>query len=278
MRVWPLIATFLVSGITLGSPAFAQVPAAQTQAEEHIQKGLESRRSGDDLAALAEYETAYRLFPTPRGAAQLGLCNHALGRWIESQRYISEALRAKKDPWVIKNREILSQSLEAVKTRIGFVALQGDPAGASVKVNGAVVGQLPLSAPIRVVAGDVEVSVRAPGYRSWQSTVAVKGGESSELFVTLEKEPIQNAVPALEHIPGDTGMVPVAHGQVDHDLSPQANSGGTKSWYARPWVWIGAAVVVTTIVTAAIVASSGGERRLLVECPECAFTTGVPVK
>lgn len=47
-----------------------------------------------------------------------------------------EALRSKKDPWVIKNRSTLLESVNAVKSHLGFPAFRGEPDGTTLKVNG----------------------------------------------------------------------------------------------------------------------------------------------
>lgn len=85
---------------------------------------------------MSEFEAAYRLAPTPRAAAQLGICNHALGRWVLAEKYTVEALRSKKDPWVIKNRSTLLESVNAVKSHLGFPSFRGEPDGTTLKVNG----------------------------------------------------------------------------------------------------------------------------------------------
>ncbi len=70
-------------------------------------EAVELRRAGQDAEALPKFEEAYRLSPTPKAAAQLGLCLQALGRWSEADARLSEALKAKDDTWVRKNRDIL---------------------------------------------------------------------------------------------------------------------------------------------------------------------------
>src|SRR5687768_12824986 len=78
-----------------------QVEAAGvTSAERLISEGMELRRAGKDAEGLQKFEAAYRLAPTPRAAAQWGLCLQAVGRWADADTRIAEALQAKADPWI----------------------------------------------------------------------------------------------------------------------------------------------------------------------------------
>jgi len=73
---------------------------ASDNAEILIRKGVELRRRGRDSDASALFRQAYELSHTPRAAAQLGLCEQALGQWLEAEGHLSEALLAESDPWI----------------------------------------------------------------------------------------------------------------------------------------------------------------------------------
>ena len=62
-------------------PALAAKPTA-ADAENYIKRGNELRRSGRDQQALPLFEKAYEVAPSPRTAAQLGLCEVVLGYWL----------------------------------------------------------------------------------------------------------------------------------------------------------------------------------------------------
>ena len=56
--------------------------------------------------------------------------------------------------------------LTVAKRNVGRVEITGDPTGAEVLVNGRLVGKVPLPQPVRVIAGSVDIELRAPGYRA----------------------------------------------------------------------------------------------------------------
>jgi hypothetical protein len=159
--------------------------------DELIRQGLEARRAGDDAGALKRFQEAYALRRTPRALAQIGFAEQALGRWAAADQHLREAQRAADDPWIQKTKDVIENSLAFIDERIGRLDVAGSPAGAEVRVDGELMGQLPLASPLRVAAGSVVVEVRAPGYypATRSSTVRVKG-------LTRETFNLQAAAPA----------------------------------------------------------------------------------
>jgi hypothetical protein len=89
---------------------------------------------------------------------------------------------------VAKNRATLDETLGTIQAHLGRVEVLGDPEGAEVWVGGRAVGKLPLSEPVRVSAGEVDVELRAPGYVSAQRTLTIIGGQYQRLVLHLSKE------------------------------------------------------------------------------------------
>lgn len=252
-------ATFvtLVAAVSAAFPCTRASAAKKSlsPAEEHIEAGLELRRRGRDDTALAEFQRAYGLDPSPRASAQLGLCEQALGSWVDANQHISDALGARQDPWVLKNQTVLESSLRTVKEHLGTVRVNGGPAGAHVFVSGRAAGQLPLENPIPVNAGSVEIVGEAPGYRRESVTVTVEGGRFQDVALNLQRE-----VP----------LAPTAHQPqtaAEQTLTPQtavamnadepAQEGSSRSLFSRPTFWIVVGTLLAAGVASAIVLSSG---------------------
>src|SRR5262245_37410589 len=178
-----LVMVFLVLA---GAPAARADPPAE--AEELIRAGVALRKQGEDAAALAEFQRAYALDPSPRAAGQMGFAEQALGHWLDAEIHLGEALAGATHPWVQKNRAIIEGSLRVVKGRVGRLAVNGTPAGAEVTVNGRRAGLLPLRAPVRVQPGAVRVEVRAQGHAASILTVSVPSGRQIKVDVRLQKE------------------------------------------------------------------------------------------
>jgi hypothetical protein len=160
------------------------------EVEDLIRRGTELRRKGEDATALPLYQKAYELAGgTPRTAAQLGLVETALDYRLEAEAHLTEALSAKNEVWINRNRAVLEQTLRGVKAGIGEVTVTGSPAGAEVIVAGRSQGRLPLATPVRVVAAKAKVELRAEGYAPASVTVMVQGQSQEHVMLNLAPLP-----------------------------------------------------------------------------------------
>jgi hypothetical protein len=181
------IALSLLGALVSSTTAVVAAPAYDPEEEALIRRGIELRKALDDEAARAAFQKAYDLTHSPRAAAQLGLAEFALGRWEDADAHVGEAMRAPKDPFIAKHRGQLEGSLVTIKSHLARVDVVGEPVGAEVFVNGRAAGQLPLSGPITVSAGQVDVELRAPGFKRASRTVALLAGQYQRMVMRLER-------------------------------------------------------------------------------------------
>jgi hypothetical protein len=181
--------------------ALCLASARPAQAQDHdamLRRGVELRRQGDDEAALAAFTAAYAAIPDARAAAQLATTHQALGHWVDADRLLGEALAAASDPWIVRNRAALAAAAAEIARHLGSLDVVGDTVGAEVLLDGRAVGRLPLAAPLRVNAGVVTVTLRAPGRSSAARRVVVEPGERArEAFDALAPEPSAPAPPPV---------------------------------------------------------------------------------
>jgi hypothetical protein len=150
-----------------------------------MQQGIELRRAGRDEEALDLFRRAESLQASPRGLAQVGLAEQALGRWVAADKDLVSALQVGNDAWVIKNRAVLESARMRVGNHLGRVAILGSPSGATVLINGQKAGTLPLADPVVVAAGEVFVTVEAPGYVSINRKITVAPRELTRETIDL---------------------------------------------------------------------------------------------
>src|SRR4051794_26963842 len=201
VRSAPLLCALTCAALLAGSSVARAADSGEV--ERLIRQGVELRMKHDDQQALPLFQKAYGMAATPRTAAQLGLVELSLGYLLESERHLTESLAATHDVWVKRNRPALERSLAKVKARIGELQIKGSPTGADVKLNGTVVGKLPLEAPLRIGEGPANVEVTAPGFKTASHSLAVTGGKRSAWAVELEPErpAVVAAAPALQPPP-----------------------------------------------------------------------------
>jgi hypothetical protein len=158
---------------------------AQDTDDALTKRALQLRREGRDAEALDLFRRAYGAAPTPRNLAQIALAEQALGRWIDAERDLVQALASADDAWIGRTRATLERSLAAIREHLGSLDVTGGVPGAEVWVNGAQVGTLPLRAPLRVEAGSVVLEVRASGYTSVRRVTSVEPGGTAREPITL---------------------------------------------------------------------------------------------
>jgi hypothetical protein len=123
---------------------------------------------------------------------------------------------------VAKNLATLKAQLATAKSQIGELYVIGEPAGAEVVVNGKSVGRLPLSGPVRLDKGRVDVQVRAAGYAPLSDSVTMVGGKREDRSYRLQREavavapppppPTTTAPPAAKEMPKPVETAPPAPG------------------------------------------------------------------
>jgi hypothetical protein len=241
--LWLFFAVCFLPNAALAAPA----------AEELIMQGLELRRAGRDIDALAKFEAAYKLLKTPRAAAQWGLCLQAVARWSEADPLLSEALTSAADPWIKKNRGTLKDSLETVKSHVGRIEIVGDPAGAIVTIGGRRVGKLPLSGAVAVNEGSVDIELTADGYSPSVRTLMVAGASYQNVVLRLQKIP---AVPSTS-----VSAMPLQDQSLTSSPTP-AEAAPDQSVFRSPWLWVGLGVVVAAGITALALSASSGDNYL----------------
>jgi hypothetical protein len=173
------ILAVVIAASLLGS----SLAAAETEEPETlIRQGIELRRKGDDARAHGYFKRAYELSKTPRAAAQLGLVDQALGRWLEAEILIVQAV-ASNDPWVQQHRSTLDDGLKVVRQHLGGVVVGDAPAGTTWSDADHAAGPLPAGGAIWVSPGESTLRFEAPGQTALTKTVKVAAGESVSVKV-----------------------------------------------------------------------------------------------
>jgi hypothetical protein len=205
-----------------------------------IRKGLDLRQKGQDEEALKEFRRAYELSKSARALAQIALAEQALGRWLEAESHLNEALTHTQESWIGHNRKHLDQALNEIQGHLGSLELPGDAKEGTVKVDGVQVAVLPLTAPLRVPAGTIALEVQATGYLPFVRTVAVPArGLAREPLVLVAVAPAAKPLPP-EPVPPPLGVT--------------AKSGGEESPVRSGW---GARQTVGAIVGVVALGSLG---------------------
>jgi hypothetical protein len=276
---------FRVLSISLLIGALARPGLAQADHEDPevlIRDGNALRSRGQTARALGLFRRAYDIAPTPRAAAQLGLCEFALKSYLEAMSHLSEAL-ATHDRWIEENRQQLETIASQLRTHLAQIQLSGTPDGAAIAIDGKLVGTLP-AATAWALPGHVSIVVRAPGYSGETLAFDVAGGERRELHLDLKpdpsstaapnasepaRQPPSNASPAAFRIvePKDTSTALTISSQgADR---PPATSEHPRPIFRRWWFWTLVGGVVLT-GTAVLIVAHPWRSSSTCDPPQCA--------
>jgi Tfp pilus assembly protein PilF len=150
-----------------GAPAIAADPPApdaerKAEASAHLKRGAELIDAENLEGALAEFEAAYRLVPSPSILHNFGVVHQGLGRKAAAleafERFLAEAANAPP-----ATREHARQAVHTLRAEVAELRVPADIAGAAIFVDGRKVGQTPQERPIYLDPGPHHVSVEKPG-------------------------------------------------------------------------------------------------------------------
>ena len=138
------------------------VHAQPEQIETLVSAGIELRLQDRSEEALKYFRRAAELAPdSARVQGHLALALHATGDWLESERPMKAAL-ASNDDWVVRHKDELARSLEAVRGHLAWLQVDA-PGRSELWIDARLASPLPMQAPLRVLAGGRRLSLRTQG-------------------------------------------------------------------------------------------------------------------
>lgn len=152
---------------------------ASTDAKVLREKGLEFFKKKDYVRAVEAFQNALALQRKAGAMAQMASALNALGRYDEALQWY-EAVLAEFPQASAKLRSTVSAEMAELVAKVGTIAVEGDVVqGARLHIDNRDVGELPLRAPVRVVAGVHEVREEKPGFAPIIMSVSVTAGQAS---------------------------------------------------------------------------------------------------
>jgi hypothetical protein len=238
------------------APSDAGDEQAKAKAQVLLKEGTAMFDGGDAEGALARFEAAYQLYPSPKLQFDIGQADRELGRPADAIAAFERFLALTRDP----APDLVSEAKSAIadlRSRVGQLNVKGGPAGADVAIDGKPVGKLPLARPVLVAPGRHVVRVQQAGYAP--VTVTVSQAETQTIvLVATGPRPIRAEPPTGGGVLA--AQVPAATSTEDR----------SESWWKRRgwffWTAAGATVTFAAVATISGLAANSRFDELAASC------------
>ncbi|MDQ3034609.1 MAG: PEGA domain-containing protein [Myxococcota bacterium] len=182
--------------LALALPMAAAPAAAQEddreRARTEFQRGVDAYGRADYQTALSAFQEAYRLAPHPVVRVNIANSYEQLGRPLEALFHFEQFLTESERATPQQRREV-ETAIRRLRSLVGEIELHVSPDGALVTIDGTEQRRAPVTAPVRVTAGQHTVEVQLDGYTPERRQVEVQGGQTSRVDVRLARAEVAAA-------------------------------------------------------------------------------------
>jgi hypothetical protein len=198
------LASFALASVVAATPlaASAQPPPVTQTARRPRPARVRDALSGEALAsfdrasllfssrnfgpARAEFERAHDLSGEPRVLYNVAVCDKELGHYARAIASLRASLREGGTTLPAAYVSTANQVIALLAPLVTTLAITADTDGASVFVDGEVVGMTPIASPLAIDVGEHDLTIRKAGYVDFAKHVSAVGGRPIELTVKLE--------------------------------------------------------------------------------------------
>lgn len=186
-----MFAHALCVALVVSAPAKTK-PAPPPAAADSTQKAKEAFQTAQRLYkearyadAIAKFEEAYALKPSPVLFFNIGKCHEQLGDVPKALRSYRDYLRLAPDA---KDKDTVSDAIANLERRLKEKGLQqlmvfADPPTAVIEVDGKLLGNSPAS--IELTAGNHKLVVKADGFETTERAFVMQTARATEMTINL---------------------------------------------------------------------------------------------
>jgi hypothetical protein len=174
---------------------------ADADATQWLAKGNKAFKEGRFADAERAYREAWTLKKGYDIAGNLGAAEMAQGKLREAAAHLAFTLRMFPLTGEPALRERMAKALEKCRQGVGTVRVEGAPRGASLRVDGAVVGEAPLADDVFVAPGEHTFEATLDGFTGAPQTARVDAGGTAT--VTLSLTPLAEPRAPVDQRPAD---------------------------------------------------------------------------
>lgn len=213
------------------------IAAAQTEADQLFEEGVEGAQAGRWEEAYELFKRVYELEQDPQVLINLAAVEAQLGRLVDAVRHYEQVL-ASNDPNVAQHRTGVQAQLQALRQRLPVVQIRAQDLQPTdtVTLDGTELDTQAIQSPILVDPGRHTVQVVRDGHVAAERSFESVESGSTELELAL---------PNLSVPPQPTPI----------DPPPIDTTSESSSVWSSPWLWltVGAVVIAAGVVVTILV-------------------------
>lgn len=187
----------LLFSATMLRPAYAEPDKAEAvellgEGDALLAKGDRYMDAGRAEKALESYEDAlklyrqaYQAFPNPKIYFPIATAEQKLGRYLEAMQHYQEVIRDSKNPSAELLAEV-NRAIASVRKKLVALDLVVKQDGATITIDGKVLGMAPLEGPHYMAPGEHKYSVSLEGYATIEEVLDLAPGKVVKRKVRLK--------------------------------------------------------------------------------------------
>lgn len=190
LRTLLLTLALVVTGAALAPPVFAQTAAEKKKAGEHFGRGLELYNEGNFAGALVEFDRAYELAPNYRVLFNIGQVKYQLQDYPGAMAAFQQYLKDGGAQIPADRREIVLKDIERLRSRVAYVKIEVNEAGATVSVDDRPVGTSPIPKAVAVSAGRRKITASSDGAAPVTKFLDLAGGDEASVRLDIVRQDV----------------------------------------------------------------------------------------
>jgi hypothetical protein len=156
------------------------------EARAHYARGVALYEQRAYADALAAFQRAHTLVPSPKLLFSMGQAHAGMGQYARAIEELEAYVERVGSTVPVERRLQIERQLEAFRARVGQLEVHVNVAGATVRVDGATVGKSPLPVPLVLDAGSHRITAERTEHLSASARVSVVGTETTPVHLALQ--------------------------------------------------------------------------------------------
>lgn len=224
-----------VLGAVLACFAPSPAHASGDEYKRNIESAVLEFDAGNWAEARVLFQHAHSLRPSARTMRGMGKASFELKEYVRAQRELSSSLSEGRAPLSEPQRQEIQALLTRIDRYVGVLKMRVKPADAQPTI---MVDGVRTDGELKLDLGNHDIHVQAEGYQTLNHKIAIEGGKTQHLQLTLN--PARPEV-AANLQPRAADVVSLQRQNEPRQPRDEASSGVLEQWWF--WAIVGAVVV-----------------------------------